>query len=55
MLKSTYGSLIIKKDTILYHLTDEEFTYKPEKKLLFTKTLRLKTHIKLYSNLLQKK
>ena len=36
MLKSTYGSLIIKKDTILYHLTDEEFTYKPEKKLLFT-------------------
>ena len=36
MLKSTYGSLIIKKDTILYHLTDEEFTYKPEKKLLYT-------------------
>jgi hypothetical protein len=36
MLKSIYGSLIIKKDTILYHLTDEEFTYKPEKKLLYT-------------------
>jgi hypothetical protein len=36
MLKSAYGSLIIKKDTILYHLTDEEFTYKPEKKLLYT-------------------
>ena len=36
MLKSTYGSLIIKKNTILYHLTDEEFSYKPEKKLLYT-------------------
>ena len=36
MLKSTYGSLIIKKDTILYHATDEEFLYKPEKKLLYT-------------------
>ncbi len=36
MLKSTYGSLIIKKDSILYHLTDEEFTYKPDKKLLYT-------------------
>ena len=36
MLKSTYGSLIIKKDTILYHATDEEFTYKSEKKLLYT-------------------
>lgn len=36
MLKSNYGSLIIKKDTILYHLTDEEFSYKPEKKLLYT-------------------
>ena len=36
MLKSTYGSLIIKKDTILYHATDNEFSYKPEKKLLFT-------------------
>lgn len=35
MLKSNYGSLIIKKDSILYHLTDEEFTYKPEKKLLY--------------------
>jgi hypothetical protein len=36
MLKSIYGSLIIKKDTILYHATDEEFSYKPEKKLLYT-------------------
>jgi len=36
MLKSTYGSLIIKKDTILYHLTDEEFSYKPDKKILYT-------------------
>jgi hypothetical protein len=35
MLKSTYGSLILKKDTILYHLTDEEFSYKSEKKLLY--------------------
>lgn len=35
MLKSTYGSLIIKKDTILYHATDEEYSYKPEKKLLY--------------------
>ena len=36
MLKSTYGSIIIKKDTILYHLTDEEFSNKPDKKLLYT-------------------
>jgi hypothetical protein len=36
MLKSTYGSLIIKKDSILYHLTDKEFSYKPDKKLLYT-------------------
>jgi len=36
MLKSAYCSLIIKKDTILYHLTDEKFIYKPEKKLLYT-------------------
>jgi len=36
MLKSAYGSLIIKKDTILYHATDEEFLYMPEKKLLYT-------------------
>lgn len=35
MLKSIYGSLIIKKD-IIYRLMDEEFTYKPEKKLLYT-------------------
>ena len=36
MLKTTYDSLIIKKDTILYHATDEEFYYNPKKKLLFT-------------------
>jgi hypothetical protein len=36
MLKSTYGSVIIGKDTILYHTTDEEFSYKPDKKLLYT-------------------
>ena len=36
MLKSNYGSIIIKKDTILYHLTDEEFSNKPDKKLLYT-------------------
>ena len=36
MLKSTYGSIIIKKDTILYHLTDEEFSNKPDKKILYT-------------------
>ena len=36
MLKSIYGSLIIKKNTILYHASDEEFLYKPEKKLLYT-------------------
>ncbi len=35
MLKSIYGSIIIKKDTILYHATDEEFLYNPEKKLLY--------------------
>lgn len=36
MLKSTYGSMIIGKDTILYHATDEEFYYNPKKKLLYT-------------------
>jgi hypothetical protein len=36
MLKSTYGSMIIRKDTILYHTTDKEFSYNPDKKLLFT-------------------
>jgi hypothetical protein len=36
MLKTTYGSIIIKKDTILYHATDNEFSNKPEKKLLYT-------------------
>jgi hypothetical protein len=36
MLKSTYGSVIIGKDTILYHATDEEFLYNPKKKLLYT-------------------
>ena len=30
MLKSTHGTVIIKKDTILYHATDEEFSYRPD-------------------------
>ena len=30
MLKSTYGTVILKKDTILYHATDEEFSYRPD-------------------------
>ena len=36
MLRKTYGSVIIKKDTILYHTTDEEFSYRPNKPMLFT-------------------
>ncbi len=36
MLRTTYGSIIIKKDTILYHTTDEEFSYRPNKPMLFT-------------------
>ena len=36
MLKSTYGSIIIGKYTILYHATDEEFSYNADKKLIFT-------------------
>jgi len=36
MLKSTYGSMIIGKDTILYHATDKDFSYNPKKKLLYT-------------------
>jgi hypothetical protein len=36
MLRTTYGSVIIKKDTILYHTTDEEFSYRPNKPMLFT-------------------
>ena len=36
MLKSAHGTVIIKKDTILYHATDEEFSYRPEKPLLTT-------------------
>jgi hypothetical protein len=36
MLKSTYGTVILKKDTIFYHATDEEFSYIPEKPLLTT-------------------
>ena len=35
MLRTTYGSVIIKKDTILYHTTDEEFSYRPNKQMLF--------------------
>ncbi len=34
MLKSTYGSLIIRKDTILYHATDEGFSYNPKKETI---------------------
>ena len=36
MLRTAYGSVIIKKDTILYHTTDEEFYYRPNKPMLFT-------------------
>lgn len=36
MLKSAHGTVIIKKDTILYHATDEDFSYRPEKPLLTT-------------------
>jgi hypothetical protein len=35
MLKSYYGNVLLKKDTILYHTTDEEFSYKSDKPLLF--------------------
>ncbi len=35
MLKSYYGNILLKKDTILYHTTDEEFSYKSDKLLLF--------------------
>ena len=30
-----YGKIIIKKDTILYHTSDEPFEYKPNKSMLF--------------------
>ncbi len=33
MLKSTNGTVILKKDTILYHATDEEFSYRPDLQL----------------------
>jgi hypothetical protein len=33
MLKSTHGTVILKKDTILYHATDEEFSYRPDSQL----------------------
>ena len=36
MLRTAYGSVIIKKDTILYNTTDEEFSYRPNKPMLFT-------------------
>jgi hypothetical protein len=36
MIKSDYGSVILKKDTILYHATDKEFLYNAEKKFLYT-------------------
>jgi len=35
MLKSVYGSVKLKKGTILYHTTDEQFNFKPEKAMLF--------------------
>jgi hypothetical protein len=31
MLKNIYGEIILKKDLILYHTSDEQFTYKSEK------------------------
>ena len=30
MLKSTHGRVIIKKDTIFYHATDEDLSYIPD-------------------------
>ena len=33
MLKSSHGRVILKKDTILYHATDEEFSYRPDSQL----------------------
>ena len=36
MLKSTYGSMIIGKYTILYHITNKDFSYNADKKLIFT-------------------
>ena len=29
-VKSTNGTVILKKETILYHATDEEFSYRPD-------------------------
>ena len=37
MLKKYYGSIILKKDIILYHTTDELFSYKQDKSFLFCK------------------
>ena len=30
MLKKIYGEMILKKDFILYHTSDEKFSYKPD-------------------------
>ncbi len=35
MLKASYGSVKLKKGTILYHTTDEEFSFKQDKAMLF--------------------
>jgi hypothetical protein len=35
MLKNLYGKVILKKDSILYHTSEEIFNYKPEKPMLF--------------------
>jgi len=35
MLKKIYGEMILKKDFILYHTSDEKFSYKLDKPMLF--------------------
>jgi hypothetical protein len=35
MLKNLYGKVILQKDSILYHTSEEIFNYKPEKPMLF--------------------
>ena len=39
--------LKLKKDTILYHTTDEEFTYRPNKQMLFL-TFQSKGYFSFY-------
>ena len=34
-LKSKYGEMIIKKDSILYHVSDEKYRYRIDKAMLF--------------------